>query len=140
MTQMYTSFSERTETGKKTERFHVVAQEGINKYDLASAELAEYANEYCNKFISEKEIKEPILYDHLVPNNIQGINRLDSFMRDILKYKAKESLIESICEKVRQKTRDVYGPVSRMRSYLEEINSSRDETVHVDIDIFLTCT
>ena len=34
----------------KTERFHVMAQEDFNKYNLI-AELAEYANEYCNKLI-----------------------------------------------------------------------------------------
>ena len=36
--------------------------------------------------------------------------------------------------------RDVYGPLARMWSYLEEINSSRDKTVVVDIDTLLTCT
>ena len=44
-----TSCSESGESqdGKlaKTENFHVVAQEDINKYDFP-AELAEYANEY----------------------------------------------------------------------------------------------
>ena len=90
-TDVYILFREwrkpRIETGRKTESFHVVAQEGINKYDLPSAELPEYENEYCNKFISGKEIRERIIYDHSVPNNIQGIVRLDSFMRDILKDK-----------------------------------------------------
>ena len=124
----------------KTEKFHVVAQEDINKYDFP-AELAEYANEYCNKFLPEKETKESILYDHPVPNNIQGINRLNSFMRDsTLKDKGKELLIESILEKVHQMTKDAYGPLARMWSYLEEISSSRDETVDVEIDIFLTFT
>ena len=33
----------------------------------------------------------------------------------------------------------MYGPVAKMRSYLEKIKSSRDETVDVDIDTFLTC-
>ena len=57
----------------------MVVQECINKFDLF-AELAEYANEYCNKFICETEIKKPVLYNHPVPSNIQGINRLDSFL------------------------------------------------------------
>ena len=52
------SESGESEDGKlaKTEKFHVVAQEDINKYDF-SAELAEYANEYCNKFIPKKDIE-----------------------------------------------------------------------------------
>ena len=66
----------------KTERFHVVDQKDINKCDFPT-ELAEYANEYCNKIIPEKKIKKCILYNHSVSNNIQGTNRLDNFMRDI---------------------------------------------------------
>ena len=62
----------------------MVVQECISKYDLF-AELAEYANEYCNKFICETEVKKPVLYNHPVPSNIQGINRLDSFLWDIVK-------------------------------------------------------
>lgn len=34
----------------------------------------------------------------------------------------------------------VYGPLTRIWSYLEEVNSSRDETVDVDIETLLTCT
>ena len=43
--------------------------------------------------------KSCILLDHPVHNNIQFINRLESFMRDILSEKDKD-LIESILEKV----------------------------------------
>ena len=53
---------------QKREWFHAVAQKDINRYDLP-AKLAEYAIQVCNKFITEKEIQEPILYDHQVPNN-----------------------------------------------------------------------
>lgn len=72
----------------KIERFHVVKQEGVNKYNLP-ADLAEHANEYCNTFIFEKEVKKSILFNHPVPNNAQGIEWLDSFMQDILKDKSK---------------------------------------------------
>ena len=61
-------------------------------------------------------------------------------MRDNLKGKGKELLMQDILEKVRHRTRGVYGPLARMWSYLEEINSSRDKTVDVDIDTLSTCT
>ena len=61
-------------------------------------------------------------------------------MRDNLNGKGKELLMQDILEKVRHRTRDVYGPLARMWSYLEEINSSRDKTVDVDIDTLSTCT
>ena len=44
--------------------FDVVAQKEINKYDLP-AELAEDANEYCNKFIPGKVMQSPITYKEL---------------------------------------------------------------------------
>ena len=122
----------------KIERFHVMTQDDINKYCLP-AELAEYANEYCNKLIPEKEIKASILYGHPDPNNIKATTRLDSFMRDILKDNGKVLLIDSILEKVHNMTRDAYGPLATMQIYLEEINSSR-ETADVDIDTLITCT
>ena len=56
----------------KTERFHVVAQEGINKYDLP-AELAEYANEYCCEFIPGKEIEKSISCDHQSSITYKGL-------------------------------------------------------------------
>ena len=61
-------------------------------------------------------------------------------MRDILRDKGKELLTEINLEKIHQRTRDVYGSLARMWNYLEEINSSRDETVDIDIDTLLTCT
>ena len=39
----------------------MVKQEDINKYNLP-ADLAEHANEYCNEFIFEKEVKKSILF------------------------------------------------------------------------------
>ena len=47
---------------------------------------------------------------------------------------------ENILEKLPQRTKVVYGPLARIWSYLEEDNSSGDETVDVDIDTLLTCT
>ena len=60
----------------KTERFHVMAQEDFNKYNLI-AELAEYANEYCNKFLKKKSsspsytgIQSPIAYKGLTNRTV----------------------------------------------------------------------
>ena len=80
------------------------------------------------------------MFEHAVPKNIQGINRLDSFLQDIIKDKSKELLIEIILVKVHAKAKDVYGPLARVGSYVEGINSSRNKTVDVNIGEFLICT
>lgn len=66
----------------------MVSHEDLNRYNL-QADLADHASEYYRKFPPVKELKESILYEHPVPNNIEGVNRLDNFMRDILKGKMK---------------------------------------------------
>ena len=71
---------------------------------------------------------------------MQGINRLDSFLQDIIKDKSKELLIEIILVKVHAKAKDVYGPLARVGSYVEGINSSRNKTADVNIGEFLICT
>ena len=80
------------------------------------------------------------MFEHAVRKNIQGINRLDSFLRDIIKDKWKELLVEIILVKVHAKAKDVYGPLARIGSYLEGINSSRNKTVDVNIGEFFICT
>ena len=86
----------------------------IYKYDLPAG-----LGEYKNEFIPEKEIKDSFLYEHPVPDNIQVINRMDSFMQDILKdkgfvfiYKLLEIYIANLCNCV------VYWPQSNPSSCL----------------------
>ena len=119
----------------------MVSQEDVNEYNL-EVDLADHSSEYCiDSLSSEKELKESILYEHPVPNNIEGVNRLDNFMRDILKDKKRsnELIVENVLEKVHSKTRDVYGLLAKMWSDLEDINSSRDGSINVDNDTLLTC-
>ena len=128
-------------SNEKIERFHIVSQEDVNKYDL-DAERADYANDYVKKFVPDKELKELILHHNPVPNNILDVHRLDSFMKEILKEKRKrtELSMESVLEKLQAKTREVYGPLARVWSYLEDLNESRDTSVEVDINSLLDCT
>ena len=48
----------------------------------------------------------------------------------------------SVLEKVQGKTRDVFGPLSRVWTYLQEVTSSdhedEDESIQIDLDILLT--
>ena len=128
-------------SNEKIERFHIVSQEDVNKYDL-DAERADYANDYVKKFVPDKELKELILHHNPVPNNILDVHRLDSFMKEILKEKRKRTdlSMESVLEKIQAKTREVYGPLARVWSYLEDLNESRDTSVEVDINSLLDCT
>ena len=80
------------------------------------------------------------MFEHAVPKNMQGISRLDSFFRDIIKDKSKELLVEIILVKLHAKAKDVNGRLVRIGSYLERINRSRNKTVDVNIGEFLICT
>ena len=119
----------------------MVSQDDVNQYNV-QADSADHVSEYCRIFIPEKELKESILCEHPVSNNIEGVNRLDNFMRDIEKGKKRsnELLVENILEKVHSKTLDVYGLLAIMWSYLEDINSLRDDNINVDNDTSLTRT
>lgn len=116
----------------------MVSQDDLNQYNL-QADSADHVSEYCRMFIPEKEPKELILCEHPVLNNIERVNRQDNFMRDIKKDKKRsnELLVENVFKKVHSKTLDVYGLLARMWSYLQDINSFRDDNINVDND---TCT
>ena len=75
----------------------MVSQDDVNQYNV-QADSADHVSEYCRIFIPEKELKESILCEHPVSNNIEGVNRLDNFMRDIEKGKKRsnELLVENI--------------------------------------------
>ena len=53
-----------------------------------------------------------------------------------------ELTMDSVLEKVQGKTRDVFGPLSRIWTYLQEVTSSdhedEDESIQDDLDFLLS--
>ena len=49
--------------------------------------MASYANEYFEEFILEGDLKEAILTQSPLPENIDTVKKLDDFLKDLLKEK-----------------------------------------------------
>ena len=49
--------------------------------------MASYANKYFEEFIPEGDLKEAILTQSPVPENMDTVKKLDDFLKDLLKRK-----------------------------------------------------
>ena len=76
--------------------------------------MARYANIFFEEFIPEGDLKEAILTQSPVPENMDTLKKLDDFLKDLLKEKKKinEQNLENIFGKLQNKTRDIMGPLA----------------------------
>ena len=58
--------------------FKIVSEEEEYRWSLP-ADMAEYAHENSEKFITDKDVKEPILLKLPRPENIDPVKKLDDF-------------------------------------------------------------
>ena len=123
--------------------FHAQTEEEKHEYNLPK-KLLKYADHYLKKFIPDKELKDSILTENPVPKNFMKVPSLDVFIRDTMKEERRnhELTMDSVLEKVQGKTRDIFSPLSRVWTYLQEVTSSdhedEDESIQVDLDLLLT--
>ena len=101
--------------------------------------MASYANKYFEEFIPEGDLKEAILTQSPVPENMDTVKKLDHFLKDLLKEKKKtnEQNLQNIFEKLQNKTRDVMGPLTKLRKILEEAKQAEDEAVQISVNELL---
>ena len=101
--------------------------------------MASYANKYFEEFISEGDLKEAILTQSPVPENIDTVKKLDHFLKDLLKEKKKtnEQNLQNIFEKLQNKTRDVMGPLTKLWKILEDAKQAEDEAVQISVNELL---
>ena len=52
--------------------------------------MAEYANTHFGTYMKEADLKQQILIENLVPDNLDKVKKLDDFVHDILKDKRKQ--------------------------------------------------
>ena len=66
--------------------------------------MASYANKYLEEFIPVGDLKEEILTQSPVPENMDTVKKLDDFLKDLLKEKRKinEQNLENIFEKLQR--------------------------------------
>ena len=108
--------------------FHVQTDEEKDEYNLPK-KLLKYADHYLKKFIPDKELEDSILTENSLPKNFMKVLSLDVFIRGTVTEERRnhELTMDSVLEKVQGKTRDVFGPLSRVWSYLHEVTSSDHE-------------
>ena len=101
--------------------------------------MASYANKYFEEFIPEGDLKEAILTQSPVPENMDTVKKLDDFLKDLLKEKKKtnEQNLENIFEKLQNKTRDVVGPLAKLWKILEDAKQAEDEAVQISVNELL---
>ena len=96
-------------------------------------------NKYFEEYFPEDSLKEAILWQNPVPDNLDNDKKLDDFLRDILKEKRKtnEQNIENVLEKPQRKTVDVMGPLSKLWNILERAKGAEEDAVQISINDLL---
>ena len=51
--------------------------------------MENYANKYFEEYVPEDSLKEAILCQNPVPDNLDNVKKLDNFLKEILKEKRK---------------------------------------------------
>ena len=118
-------------------RFKIVTEDEKFKWKLPKG-MASYANKYFEEFIPEGDLKEAILTQSPVPENIDTVKKLDDFLKDLLKEKKKtnEQNLENIFEKLQNKTRDVTGPLAKLWKIREDAKQTV-EAVQISVNELL---
>ena len=101
--------------------------------------MANYANKYFEEYLPEDSLKEVILCQNPVPDNLDNVKKLDDFLRDILKEKRKTNKqnIENVLEKLQRKTVDVMGPLSKLWNILEGAKGAEEDALQISINDLL---
>ena len=84
-------------------------------------------------------MKETILCQNPVPDNLDNFEELDNFLRDILNEKRRinEQNIENVLEKLQRKTVDMMGSLSKLWNILEGAKGSEEDAVQISINDLL---
>ena len=101
--------------------------------------MASYVNKYFEEFISEGDLKEAVLMQSLVPENMVTIKKIDDFLKHLLKEKKKtnEENLENVFEKLQNKTRDVMGSQAKLWKILEDSKQAEDEAAQISVNELL---
>ena len=136
------SFSTASDSSSDEEshndRFKITTKNRKLKLKLPKT-MANYANKYFEEYVPEDSLKEAILCQNPVPDNLDNVKKLDDFLRDILKekHKTNEQNIENVLEKLQRKTVDVMGPLSKLWNILEGAKGAEEDALQISINDLL---
>ena len=69
-------------------RFKIITENEKFKWKLPKS-MENYANKYFEEYVPEDSLKEAILCQNPVPDNLDNVKKLDDFLKEILKEKRK---------------------------------------------------
>ena len=133
------SSSDSSETknrdGSLCSRFQVISEEDKFRYNLPT-DVAEYTNTHFETYVKEAYLKQQILTENPVPDNLDQVKKLDDFVCDILKDKRtqKDLDMDSTFEKIQSKNACVMGPLSKLWMLVEEARRSKEKQIPIDLD------
>ena len=111
----------RSREGSLGRRFQVISEEDKFRYNLPT-NRAKDANAHFESYVKEADLKQQILTENLVPDNLDQLKKLDHFVFDILKDKRKQKDMDmdSTLEKVQSKNVCVRGSLPKFWMILVE--------------------
>ena len=111
----------RSREGSLGRRFQVISEEDKFRYNLPT-DRAKDANAHFETYVKEADLKQQILTENLVPDNLDQLKKLDHFVFDILKDKRKQKDMDmdSTLEKVQSKNVCVRGSLPKFWMILVE--------------------
>ena len=111
----------RSREGSLGRRFQVISEEDKFRYNLPT-DRAKDANAHFETYVKEADLKQQILTENLVPDNLDQVKKLDHFVFDILKDKRKQKDMDmdSTLEKVQSKNVCVRGSLPKFWMILVE--------------------
>ena len=106
------------------------------RYNLPTAKV-EYVNTQFETNVKEADLKQQILTENLVPDNLEQVKKLDDFVRDILKDKIKQKDLnmDSAFEKNQLKNGCVTEPLSKLWMLVEKARRSKEKQILINLDI-----
>ena len=112
---------------KEDGRFKVVQGKSTSKYELGKS-LAGYINQTSIRYQSEADLKENILKDQPVPENILKVPELDGWMESILKsHSHNETVgIDNQLKRIDKKVRNILGPLIPLVNQVEQACTDPD--------------
>ena len=133
-----TASDSSTNEESHNDMFKIITENEKFKWKVPKS-MANYANKYFEDYVPEDSLKEAILCQNPVPDNLDNVKKLDDFLRDILKEKRKtnEQNIENVLEKLQQKTVDMMDPLSRLWNILETAKGAEEDAVQISINDLL---
>ena len=98
--------------------------------------MANYANKYFKEYVLGESLKEAILSQKSVSDNLYNVKKLGHFLRDILKEKheTNEQNMENVSEKPQRKTLNLMSPLSKIWNLLEGEKWAEQDSLQISIN------